>query len=376
MVKSELMTPATPPKFQRFPCPGCGTDLVFDPASETMKCPSCGHSEPVNIPPGAHVAEESFDAAMRNDPSVVMKLSDTALQVTCSGCGGVIEFQPPKVAGACPFCAAQIVAQPVAADARIAPTGVLPFQITKQAANNSTKTWVSSRWFAPSALAKLASQDTLRGIYIPFWTYAADTLSDYTGSRGEHYFDTVWVTETDDEGNQRQVAQQVQRTQWYPASGRVSNRFDDLLITATKVVNRDRLNDLQPWDLPQIKPYEPAFLSGFEAQRYQVPLDQGFDEAKEMMKRNIESAVSQAIGGDEQRIDGIQTRYMNITFKHILLPVWIGAYRFQGKVFQLVVNARTGGVKGERPYSVGKIVLLVAAIILFIVIVASLSHGR
>ena len=368
------MTPATPPKFQRFPCQGCGADQVFDPATGMMKCPNCGRTEAVNIPPGTSVAEESFEAAMRNDPSVVEKLSDTALQVTCTGCGGIIEFQPPQVAGSCPFCAAQIVAQPVAADARIAPKGVLPFHITKQVATGSIKSWVSSRWFAPSALSKLATQDNLRGIYIPFWTYDADTLSDYTGMRGEHYYVTEWVTETDADGNERQVSQQVQRTNWYPASGRVSNSFDDVLITATKAVNRDRLNDLQPWDLAEIKPYEPAFLSGFEAQRYQVPLDQGLNEAKEVMKREIQSSVAHAIGGDEQRVDGIQTSYMNITFKHILLPVWIGAYRFQGKVFQVVVNARTGGVKGERPYSGGKIFLLVAAIILFIVIIAILSH--
>ena len=348
--------------------------MVFDPATEMMKCPSCARTEPVNIPAGAHVAEESFEAAMRNDPSVVEKLSETALQVTCTGCGGTIEFQPPQIAGACPFCAAQIVAQPVAADARIAPTGVLPFHVTKQVASSSIKTWVSSRWFAPSALAKLASQDNLRGVYIPFWTYDADTLSDYSGSRGEHYFITEYVTETDDDGNQRQVAQQVQRTNWYPVSGRVSNTFDDVLITATKAVNRDRLNDLQPWDLPAVKPYEPAFLSGFEAQRYQVPLDQGFNEAKELMKRDIESSVTRNIGGDEQQITGIQTSYMNITFKHLLLPVWIGAYRFQGKVFQVVVNARTGGVKGERPYSYGKFILLIAAIIVVIIILATMSR--
>ncbi|MGK3893850.1 hypothetical protein, partial [Enterococcus faecium] len=81
-----------------------------------MKCPACGRTQPVDIPAGANVAEESFEAALRNDPSVVEKLSETALQVTCSGCGGTIEFQPPQVAGSCPFCAAQIVAQPVAAD--------------------------------------------------------------------------------------------------------------------------------------------------------------------------------------------------------------------------------------------------------------------
>lgn len=350
--------------------------MVFDPATAMMKCPNCARTEPVNIPEGAHVAEESFEAAMRNDPSQIEKLSDTALQVTCTGCGGVIEFQPPQVAGSCPFCAAAIVAQPVAADARIAPKGVLPFQVVKRQAMENVRNWVSSRWFAPSALAKLASQDNLRGVYLPFWTYDSDTISDYYGARGQHYYETEYVTETDSDGNQREVARQVQRTAWYPASGRVQNQFDDILITATKALNRDRLNDLQPWDLAQLKPYEPAFLSGFEAQRYQLPLGDGFEEAKGVMKGEIETTVRQSIGGDEQRIDRIATSYMNITFKHILLPVWVGAYRFQGKVFQVVVNARSGEVKGERPYSWSKIFFLVLAILIVLFIVFGRLSAR
>ena len=329
----------------------------------------------MTIPPGAHVAEESFEAAMRNDPSVLEKLSDTALQITCPGCGSIIEFQPPQVAGACPFCAAQIVAQPVAADARIAPSAVLPFHIDKRAASTAIRNWISSRWFAPSAMERLAKQDVVRGVYIPFWTYDADTFSEYQGSRGDHYYETEYVTEEDDNGNSRQVQRQVQKTRWYPAAGRVSNQFDDILITATKALNRDRLQELQPWDLDKIKPYEPEFLSGFEAQRYQLPLQEGFEMAKQEMQREIEGSVRRSIGGDEQSIDNIASRYMNITFKHVLLPIWVGAYRFEGKLFQVVVNARTGGVKGERPYSVVKIVLLVLGVILLLILLATLGSG-
>jgi len=135
--------------------------------------------------------------------------------------------------------------------------------------------------------------------------------------------------------------------------------MDDILVPATMSVSRPRLKSLEPWDLDGLKPYDPAFLSGFKAQRYQVDLPEGFEEAKRMMAPVIEHDVRDDIGGDEQMIDNISTSYSAVTFKHILLPVYIGAYRFSEKVYQVMVNARTGEVQGDRPYSVWKILLFV-----------------
>jgi hypothetical protein len=86
------------------------------------------------------------------------------------------------------------------------------------------------------------------------------------------------------------------------------------------------------------------------------------------MERTITQDVRRDIGGDEQRIDHVETATSNETFRHLLLPVWIGAYRFQGKVFQVVVNARTGEVQGERPYSAIKIAMLVIGILILILV--------
>ncbi len=52
----------------------------------------------------------------------------------------------------------------------------------------------------------------------------------------------------------------------------------------------------------------------------------------------------------------------------------MGAYRFQAKVYQVLVNARTGEVQGERPYSAVKIALLVALILLAAVILWLVSQ--
>jgi hypothetical protein len=121
-------------------------------------------------------------------------------------------------------------------------------------------------------------------------------------------------------------------------------------------------------------PYEPAYIAGFKAQRYQVELPDGFEEAKSVMAGVIDGDVRADIGGDEQRVDAVETVYSNAFFRHVLLPVWIGAYRFRGKPYQVVVNARTGEVQGERPYSAWKIAFLVFGIVALIVVIYALSH--
>ncbi len=338
--------------------------MDFDPQTGMMKCRSCGRTEAVPEAAVTTIVAHALDDALKH----MTPLSAEALEVNCDGCGSVVVFEPPEVAGACSFCGAMIVAQPKAADPMIAPDAVLPLKVTKDAAQKEVGGWISSRWFAPNALQKMAQQEGIAGVYLPFWTYAADTQSQYTGARGVHYWETEYFTTTDGNGNQVQESRQVMRTAWSNASGEVSRRFDDVLVPATKSVNEVRLNALEPWDLPALCAYDPAYLAGFKAQRYQIELPAGFEKAKVVMEHTISNDVRKNIGGDEQRIDRVQTATSNETFRHLLLPVWIGAYRFQGKVFQVMVNARTGEVQGERPYSAMKITLLVFAIVILLMV--------
>jgi hypothetical protein len=298
------------------------------------------------------------------------------MQVNCSGCGSVVTFEPPDVAGVCPFCGDAMVAQPKSADPLIAPDGLLPAKVPKEQAITEVRQWLQTRWFAPNALKKLARPEGINGVYLPFWDYDADTASQYTGSRGQHYWETEYYTETDSDGNSVQRSRQVQRTAWYPASGQVSRHFDGVLVPASKAIAEGKLNGLEPWDLQAMCPYEPAYIAGFKAQRYQLELPDGFDKAKGTMHQTILQDVRRDIGGDEQQVDSVETQFGNVMFRHLLLPVWIGAYRFQNKVYQVAVNARTGEVQGERPFSSIKITFLVIGILLLIIVLVVLGSHR
>ena len=339
--------------------------MAWDPGQGQLKCTACGNLQSVEPSTGS-TGESSFAEALAHQ----QQISPAALEVKCDGCGAVFTFEPPQVAGACPFCAARIVTQPKAASPLVAPNALLPFKIPLDGSRNLVRSWISSRWFAPNALRKMAQVDALQGVYLPFWSYSASTSTRYVGERGDRY--TELVTTTDSRG--QRVQQQVVRVRWSGAQGAVEGPFRDVLVVATKVVD-ERVTDLEPWDLESLTAYEPAYLSGFRAQRYQIELPEGFEIAKGQMKPTIEDWVRRDIGGDEQRIHRMDTRYRDVAFRHLLLPVWIGAYRFHDRVFQIAVNARTGEVQGDRPYSSVKITILVLVILLAIVMIAQMSKN-
>lgn len=361
-------------KVHRWRCPGCGADLLFAPEGGCLTCPYCGRQEQI-APAGGTVEERSYEDYLRPREDRLGTLAEGALEVACQTCGATVTFTPPMVAGECDFCGSAMVAQPKSADPLLAPEAVLPFRVTQDAATEAIRTWLASRWFAPNALKKFAAHEGIGGVYLPFWTYDAFTASEYAGERGEHYYVTESYDERDSQGNTVTKTRQVQHTRWHAATGRVERWFDDLLIPATKSLPPSRLAALEPWDLAELKSYEPAYLAGYKAQRYQVELPEGFELAKKLAAPLIEADVRHRIGGDEQRVSNVSTNYSAITFKHLLLPIYAGAYRFQDKPYQLVINGRTGEVQGERPYSLWKIVFLVLSL-LCIALILILALGK
>ena len=341
---------------------------MFEPQDGFLTCPYCGHKQP--IPESNEtVDEQQFWMYLRPTPEQMEKLASNALEVQCQSCGAISIFMPPQVAGRCEFCGVQIVAQPKSADPILTPGGLLPFRVTQKQATSELRNWLSSLWFAPGDLKRFAQPEAIHGIYLPFWTYDTNTTTDYEGQRGEYYWESETYYERDAQGNQVARTRQVRRTRWYPASGRVTASFDDVLIPATSSLSTNRLVALEPWDLDELRTYDPAFLSGFRAQRYQIDLPTGFEQAKVVIAPAIENDIRNDIGGDEQRIDSRATEYFETTFKHLLLPVYAGAYRYNSKVFQILVNGRTGEIQGDRPYSVWKIALLVLSILIVVLII-------
>lgn len=348
-----------------FPCASCGARVEFAPGTNTLRCPYCGHEQAIPLAQ-RQVLEHHIEELATLPRKPVAQLAPQ--QYVCRKCGA--RTQGTTLSQSCQFCGAPMVAD-LAGGEQVVPEAVLPFQLDEKAARGALRKWTSSRWFAPSALKKVATAESTKGTYLPHWTYDAHTASRYTGARGEHYYTTE--TYTDSNGNQQ--TRQVQHTRWYPASGEVRRFFDDVLVVGTRQLNASRTEKLEPWPLQQSVPYQPAFLAGYQTLRYDVEPEQGLEVAKGKMAVVIKGDIRRDIGGDVQRIDWFDTQYAQLMYKLMLLPVWLANYVYGGKTYHVMINARSGEVHGERPYSAAKIaaaitagVLLIAAIITLFVL--------
>ena len=274
--------------------------------------------------------------------------------LNCSNCGAQVEFDPATHAAECPFCATPVVTD-TGTSRHIKPRGVLPFALDENQARQAMTDWLGRLWFAPNGLQDYARKGRrMEGIYVPYWTFDADTKSAYEGERGTVYYETVTVVR-----DGKRVQQRVPKIRWRRVRGRVARFFDDVLVLASRSLPKRYTDALQPWDLSALTPYQPEFLAGFRAEAYTVALEEGHAEARAQMARVIERDVRFDIGGDRQRIHDIRTDVSDVTFKHILLPVWLAAYKYRGKSYRFVVNGQTGRVQGERPWSAIKIAVAV-----------------
>ena len=360
--------PESPVERHHFPCDACGSDLRFDPDTHRLICDHCGNTQAIETSRGftGGIRELDFNAALEN------RLAEEEIEetrvVTCPNCGASTEFDADTHAAECPFCATPVVTD-TGTHRHIKPRGLLPFALDEGTARKAMSDWLGCLWFAPNGLQDYARKGRrMAGIYVPYWTFDADTKSAYTGQRGTHYYETKTVMR---DGKRTQV--RVRKTRWRPASGRVARFFDDVLVLASRSLPKKYTDGLEPWDLSALEPYNPEYLAGFRAEGYQVELTEGFTEARAYMDRMILRDCKYDIGGDEQRVHDVQTTISDVTFKHILLPVWLAAYKYRGQTYRFVVNGSTGRVQGERPWSAWKIAfavligLILAAIAGFVI---------
>ncbi len=353
---SESTANDSQPQSSEFKCQQCGAKLTYAPGTSVLKCSYCDFE---NAIPKSEDDIQELDFHQHLAAMAEKEVSQEILLIKCTSCGAESTSEANVTSQNCPFCDTEIVTT-AKSKKRLKPRSLLPFKIKKQAAKASYKEWLKGLWFAPNELKRKAKLDVaVKGVYVPHWTYDADTLTYYTGQRGVYYYVTETRTRTNSDGKQETYTVQVRKTRWYPASGTVTDDFDDVLIVASKSLPEKYTRELEPWDLNNLIAYKDEYLSGFKAESYQIDLEQGFELAKDVMDITIRNTIRRHIGGDEQRIFTVKTQHNNISFKHILLPVWLSAYRYNKKTYRFLVNARTGEVQGERPWSWVKITLAV-----------------
>lgn len=346
-----------------YPCEACGAGVVYDPSDGQLRCRHCGTARPVALPEGATVTSHDLVStmsalyALAGNPSQDAQLSR---ELVCQSCGGITAFDGSTVATRCPFCATPIQREEFHdAPERLPLDGIIPFQLDEAAARASIQEWIDKRWFAPREFKKYRELGSFSSVYLTYFNYESDTITDYTGQRGVRY------TRTEGIGDNRRT---VTETRWSPASGTVENVIQDMPELANTGVDRELVSELEPWPLTYVVPYTPQFVAGHLARTYDEDAQQRFDRgAQARIEDRITRSIRADIGGDEQRISSHDTRYRRLAFAQLLFPVWLLTVIYAGRPFQVYINGVTGEVHGERPWSKPKIIAaVVAAVVLAI----------
>lgn len=349
MLMAEPIT-SPPARVRVFPCPACGSDLVFDISEQGMSCGHCGYDEPLAVPEGGPEEQDlrtTIEALEARHDGPSADDFEGFQEITCNSCGGGVMFSGTLTGTECPYCGSPIQVDAAhQATAKLGVDGVLSFKIEHDDAGESLKKWIKSLWFAPSEFQKRGVKGEFQGVYLPYWTFDAATANAYRGERGDAYHVTVGS------GKNRR---RVRRVRWSPASGQFKRLFDDVTVAAFRGMPAGLLESVGPWPFAEAAGPNQEMLAGFVTRTYDVDLPDGFSSAKAKIEALLAADAKGRIGGDEQRLHDLRTHYGLLTFKHVLLPVWMLTYRFKEKPYRVIVNGATGRVVGERPWSAWKI---------------------
>lgn len=335
------------------PCNACGSEMTYDPGVQMLLCGHCGNKK--DLPREVDmVIERSFSGAVHlADKRMGFDLEAKVFH--CNNCGANTAVDPDQVRFTCPFCSSENVNEEAHESRVIRPSGILPFKITRQNALDKFKGWLKKGWFRPNSLSRLARLEGIRSVYLPFWTYDADTRSNWTAMSGYYYY--VTESYTDSEGNRQ--TRQVRKTRWVPSSGYYEQRFDDVLILGSHGLTQEFTQRIFPFEMEGVVNYDTRYMLGHESEVYQKDVKEGFEVADKIMDHTIRQQISSRVPGDTHRNLSIHTQKDHITFKHLLLPIWIAAYQYRKKVYRFLVNGQTGKISGKKPIAWWKVIALI-----------------
>ena len=336
--------------------------MAYDVSTGALLCGSCGHRINI-INDASKVVEHPLTRARLSDMKTGERTSTT---MECKGCGAKIEVDAACTALECPYCGNHYVLADVQEDS-IPPDGIVPFRIDHQQVGEIFRKWMEQRKFAPNALKTLYESGKLSGMYLPFYTFDADTHVYYTAMGGRNRI----VQKRKPDG----TVYSVTETEWFCTSGTFDHLFDDILVRATEHMNSALLDAVEPFGTQRAASWSPDYFAGYRAECFTRSLESGHQEARSEMERKL---VSLAQSDVRSRFDAVkdvklQSDYRRETFKYLMLPVYTTSYRFQDQIYQVIINGETGKISGTYPKSPVKIILFIVVIIVVIVLLVHLA---
>ncbi len=338
---------------QTFLCPQCGGRMTFDIQHSQLACEYCGHQQEVHSEtddgPVADLAEQVLEFVMPTSSG--HRWAEGQQRLSCELCGAVTILPPEEKSTQCPYCGSNQLIAATEVNEIIDPQVIAVMKLDRKQAAMQVRKWLGSGWFAPDDLLETSYHLSLHPGYYSCWTY-------------DGTIEVRWNCEIN-VGSGRYA-------RWEPRSGVETRFFDDVLVPGVQSIQPHELENVGPFDLKAVQAFEPEYLAGWPTLIYNRSLSDASLLARESVTRRIRNQLYHLIepGKEKRRLRTGTGSWSGMTFKHILLPLWVGNYRYGGKAYRLLINGQTGKVAGEKPRDRVKIILMwiIAAMAVVLVI--------
>ncbi len=343
--RSTSATP-TPPNVQpaparTFPCPKCGAKMTYRPAERSLYCSHCEHRSPIDEE--EKVEERTFQGALFFDQAHTWGVD--LRFVRCSSCGGQLAVPPQESSLRCPFCGSPQVVEQSPERPLVKLDSIAPFQFDLEEARRHLREWLGNGWLRPSDAQQVASVIELHGVYLPFWTFDGSATARWRATRRTSGGPGPVIP-----GARLAVDERY---------GETCELFDDVMICASNRIPESMIEGIYPFDTDRLVQYSPEYLAGWPAEVSQLSLAeasiQGRAHMSELTRRKARREASD-MGMAEARVSSSEANV--ISYKHVLLPVWLGIYSYKGQRRRVIINGQTGKVWGQAPVSGTRLLFL------------------
>lgn len=301
-----------------FKCRNCGGNVVYSPEKHKMFCPFCE-------------SEESQE----------VQRSSGVISI-CPDCGGEVPVKEHTAAIQCPYCSNYLILDE-RVEGRYLPKMMIPFQIGKETCKQMLRDKFRKKVFAPTDFLSEVRLNSMEGDYVPFWFYDYDVSADY---QGEGTKVRSWTS-----GNM-----QYTETSYYDVRRNVDVSFRNIPVDASVQMPDGVMDLMEPYDYGQLMDFDPKYISGFCAEKYNMEAGAVENRAKQKMSEDTATLVREQVSGYSnvrQKRNDIQVR--GAWQYYGLLPVWKYLYQYNNVEYPFYVNGQTGKIVGTVPISTKKV---------------------
>lgn len=324
-----------------YKCPCCNAGLAFDGDTQQLTCEYCDNTfdiETVRAYNESAVQESTeevkWDAVPHQEWNQEEQAHMRAFQ--CPSCGGEILTDETTAATFCPYCGNPTI-MPGRLSGGLKPDAVLPFKTSKEDAKAAFLKLCKGKPLLPKLFTQEQQLEKITGIYVPFWLYdcSGDLDGSYKATRVHHWSDSRYHYTKTDHFLLRRAADAV---------------FTGIPMDGSSKMEDTFMESIEPYDYGELVDFDTAYLSGFFADKYDVPSEAGEERIRQRVGSSLDDLVQSSFLGYATVVPtSRQLKIKQGKARYVLLPVWMLNTRYQDKLYTFAMNGQTGKMTGAFP---------------------------